>query len=340
MFFSNQYKKAAASLTELSIYIVVLAILSCCALVSRTLITQAHINKTYEEFVTIRDGYTIFYDQHGCLPGDCMNQSTYSQISDISASLAAVSAGCIATTFPAPAGSSTTPSFATNLIENAAKRTCLFASLRAFGYLSQVNPAIATLNASVAGTNIPYLWSGGNKQAAWDIRTVTSTSAQSTITATGVTNASGLRNAVLSSSISGGLTMPYAIGAATGSLESWAGQTMMLLRDANTATTGGDIVYGGSATYAVSSLYSLKMDKKFDDGLPFSGMIAAGRNDTDGKSASLSAPLPCHTLSGAEYNPNGINANIVSGTSGVTYNTTTNVNKGCLLAFLIPSPMD
>ncbi len=44
MFFSNQYKKAGASLTELSIYIVVLAILSCCALVSRTLITQAHIN--------------------------------------------------------------------------------------------------------------------------------------------------------------------------------------------------------------------------------------------------------------------------------------------------------
>ncbi len=221
------------------------------------------------------------------------------------------------------------------MIENAAKRTCLFASLRAFGYLSQVNPAIATLNASVAGTQIPYLWSGGNKQAAWDIRTVTSTSTLATVTAS-TTNPAGLRNALLSSAISGGLTMPYAIGAATGSLESWAGQTMMVLRDANSATTGGDIVFGGTATYAVSSLYSLKMDKKFDDGLPFSGMIAAGRNDKDGKDAVLVAPLPCHSLAGAEYVVTGINAAIVN---TVTYNTTTNINKGCILAFLIPSPM-
>ena len=76
---------------------------------------------------------------------------------DFSASLNSVNTACISAV--PTAGTATAPSFATNLIENAAKRTCLFASLRAFGYLSQVNPVIEPFFPSVAGKQIPYLWS-------------------------------------------------------------------------------------------------------------------------------------------------------------------------------------
>ena len=267
----------------------------------------------------------MFGDVYSCLPGDC----TATQVPDLMATTALSTSGCFSTSTPM----FNTPNTAlvaynalnTGGIESAFKRTCMMLELQAAGYLTGLiapaTPSALNMTGSVVGVNIPV--AKFSKQAAWDYRTI------QTATTTNVF----------------GVTIPYSISygslTAGNPIAAWSGRNALVLRDSNVIALGstntpilplGDITSisttAAQATYAISATLAQKLDLKFDDGMPFSGNIASGRNLTD---AAATTAVACHSLAVTAEN-----ATTGAGITGnVTYQTSNNITAGCLVAYVI-----
>ena len=319
----KKVSKKAFTLVELSVVIVIISIMLSTVLVSRSLIAGAKVNKIQEEYRVFSNAIGFFNDVYGCLPGDC----TAAQVPDLVVNSTALStSGCfsiITPMFNAP-NSATVAYNALNTggIESTFKRTCMMLELQASGYLAGLSaPTALNMTGSVVNVNIPG--AKFSKQAAWDFRTIQSTTGTNVL----------------------GITLPYSVAYGSTStlstLRSWAGKGVLVLRDSNVTLIGantplatiGDITSNSAtaatqATYAVSALLASKLDTKFDDGLPFSGNIASGRNSVD--SAATGAQGPCHDLDSAENNVGGGGID-----SYVKYRQSNNVNTCCLVAYAI-----
>ena len=321
--FLRKSSKQAFTLVELSVVIVIISIMLSTVLVSRSLITGAKIGKIQEEYRAFNSSIGMFSDVYSCLPGDC----TSAQVSDlIVASSALSTSGCFSTVTPMfNAPNSATVAFNslnTGGIESTFKRTCMMLELQAAGYLSALTgpatPTALNMTGSVVGVNIPY--AKFSKQAAWDYRTINATTTTNVL----------------------GVTLPYSVSygsTSTNAMNLWSGKNAFVVRDSNYTAIGantplatiGDITSNSAssstqATYAVSAILASKLDTKFDDGMPFSGNIASGRNAVD---SAVASAVSCHSLATAENTVGG--AGIV-GT--VTYQQSNNINTGCLVAYL------
>jgi prepilin-type N-terminal cleavage/methylation domain-containing protein len=136
-------QKSAFTLVEMSVVIVIIAIMLSTVLISRMLITSARINAVYREIVDFTALTTLFTNEFGCSPGDCSLQLLPPKIIDKTPS------GCfnLSTTTgmgnAATAGNSagTTTALSTKfikdlssggVIDSNAKRTCAFYQMQAF----------------------------------------------------------------------------------------------------------------------------------------------------------------------------------------------------------------
>jgi len=324
---SKKNSKQAFTLVELSVVIVIISIMLSTVLVSRSLIASAKINKIQEEYRTLNSSIGMFNDVYSCLPGDC----TATQVPDlITASTALSTSACFSSATPmfgAP-NSATVAYNALNTggIESTFKRTCMMLELQAAGYLAGLTapatPSALNMTGSVVNVNIPV--AKFSKQAAWDYRTIQVNTGTNVL----------------------GVTVPYSVSygslVATNPMSAWSGKNALVLRDSNVTALGentplatiGDITSNSAsattqAKYAVSATLASKLDLKFDDGMPFSGNIASGRNVVD-SALTGAAAVSCHNLTTAE------NATTGAGIVGtVTYQQSNNINNGCLVAYAI-----
>jgi prepilin-type N-terminal cleavage/methylation domain-containing protein len=304
--------KKAFTLVELSVVIVIISIMLSTVLVSKSLINSAKINKIYEEYRTFNNSIKMFYDTYDCNAGDCKPE----QIADLvtasaGMSLNTVAGGACFTDNTAANGSFV--SLKTNVIESITKRSCQFIELQLAGFITGIDPKYPTLTDSIAGKNIPY--AKFNKIGAWDFRAY---------------------------HLSGGdpKTNSYTFPIGLHPNPNIGGKHVLVLRRATTATGyTTDIAYlqggpmGNYATdNALNASLSMALDLKFDDGLPFSGLIAANMKTADWDDAgSWSTKKPCTTI----VNP-FVDVNLWGAT--YKYAPSNDINKGCLVAFAVDLP--
>ncbi len=337
-FFKHKFLslKKSFTLVELSIVIIIISVILSIVLASKTFININRINKIYEEFRMYNNSIQLFYDQYGCLPGDCSAM----QIPDLTAN---ISASC--TIVNTTTGVSSVYNLLNSgMIESSAKRTCMFQELQAAGYLSSgsvsnLNTGL-TLTDSVAGVNIPY--AKFNKKSAWDYRSIQTgvnsfcvlsppsiSSAYNSTTTPGINCANGNGYGTFSFIVTynpavNSLIIPMEL--ASPDLQ-FIGNNSLILRDANTTAglttdiTISEVNGINGLSPSVSSSMAQKLDLKFDDGMPYSGYIAGGLP----ASGTWGLFNSCNTFS--------LSGTII--TTGAVYYSTNNIKTGCILAFLI-----
>jgi len=290
-------QNSAFTLVELSVVLVILSLLIAAVIVGRALIDSAKLSSIQSDYKSFSSARSMFLDTYGCLPGDC----TAVQVPDLVT--AGLLAGC------------TTPTVTlllnTNIIDNPTKRSCMMNELQLGKFINGTDPTYVTLTDSIASKNIPY--AKFSTLATWDYRLVTNGAAAAP---------------------TAGWTFPIEAGAAAGSLASWFGQHILVLRNANTTTAIGDIAYAtitatSAALSTVSSTLASKLDKKFDDGRPLSGYIMSGKNP-----AELNLATSCYGVALGTATPlTGVATSI---TSAATYlsGTSTGVG-GCIVGYLM-----
>ncbi len=321
MFFSNKYRKAGVSLLELAIYVCVMAILLSTVLVSRSLIAAARSVKIWEHYRGFVEDIAIFQLEYKCLPGDC----AAAQVLELLPYLPGYnttgytgSSYCTTPTTPVVALSDTNKTtymaLNTGMIESTAKRTCMMYELQAAGHLmnNELNSSAFTA-VTVLGTNnsvgvaIPAVLS--YRQAAWDYRII-ATTAVSGFQTLPVSLSNMASNATIANN-------PY----------NGYGISQLVLRD---SVSSQDIISGaGNAVkYGITASLSQKLDTKFDDGLPYSGVVIAGKQFS---MIADTASVDCTNTTTAE-NTFGAGG---TGFLSSQYLTTNNITNGCLLSFVI-----
>jgi len=312
-FFSNAF-----TLIELSIVVIILSVLIATILTSRTLVDNAKVNKIHEDYRSFRNVINIFFDNFGCLAGDC----NAIQMGDLLVTRASgsLNAGCVTQSPP-------TLVFNTSQIDNVIKRTCMMFELNLSRQLGGVDPFLTpflntnglttnvSLSDSVAGINIPYANFG--RMASWDFTWI------------------GSNSTVMSIPIEAGKVGINSSGTVL-SLGWWSGQHMLVLRNSsslvNSATTdslliGATVSWGSVTTVpAVSANIASKVDKKFDDGLPYGGTIMGGKS------------LPAMNAGSISCNDSPTTLNSYSIDASFKYINSNSVSSGCYIAYLMESP--
>ena len=300
------HNKKGFSLLELSIMVIIVAIVVSVVLQSQVLITRAKINNIYNDFVGIKKGFLNFRLNELCLPGEC--DANYLQKQGFSAgyyAAASASGGC-------GNGNGT---FAFNgLIDTTVKRSCAFSQLQMRGYLQPnavLNIPVNTA-ASLAGGNIPF--SNFSDLASWDLRYAA------------VTNLYPIEL-----SVNLGTLPPSSTSASF--VSSWVGSYALVLRNAVVSSSvnvaDDDIVSppSNTANGAISSYLANLIDKKFDDGKPLTGSIIAGVNN--GVTPNVSGSSGCYNLS------SGGTFKTITALEKYAGSKSSNLQNGCILAFQI-----
>lgn len=307
------HNKQSFTLIELSVVTVIISIMLTTILVSRSLIDYAKINKIQEEARMLNNSIQMFYNQYGCLPGDC----TANQVTDLTKlglnSLCTTNTPYVVCTDNTNGCPAATP-LNTGSIETATKRTCMMYSLQLAGYINGVNTSYATLTDSIAGQNIPI--AKFSRQAAWDFRVLTP---QST------TNA-GLQNPV-----SNMITLPSEVSY----IINGYGNDLFLLLEKAQYITGptADMALiqsaiSGGAQYIISSKLAYKLDNKFDDGLPYSGNIISGLDVIDVINSNSGTNTSCNLLALMPASPFDV-------TPYNKYLQSNAISSGCLTGYVI-----
>ena len=135
-------QKSAFTLVELSVVVVIIAIMLSAIIVSRSMITSANLQGVYKDILDFSKLTTLFTNEYGCAPGDCsvsllpakIVNATPSACFNLSTTTgmgnAATTGNSIATTTAAT--TQYIAAFGTGTIDSNAKRTCAFYELQAF----------------------------------------------------------------------------------------------------------------------------------------------------------------------------------------------------------------
>ena len=135
-------QKSAFTLVEMSVVVVIIAIMLSTIIVSRMLITSAKVNAVYREILDFTSITTLFTNEYQCAPGDCLASLLPAKIIDNTPS------GCFNLSTTTGMGNAASPgnsvatttasttqyiaAFGTGTIDSNAKRTCAFYQMQAF----------------------------------------------------------------------------------------------------------------------------------------------------------------------------------------------------------------
>ena len=135
-------QKSAFTLVEMSVVVVIIAIMLSTIIVSRMLITSAKVNAVYREILDFTSITTLFTNEFQCAPGDCLPSLLPAKIIDNTPS------GCFNLSTTTGMGNAASPgnsvatttasttqyiaAFGTGTIDSNAKRTCAFYQMQAF----------------------------------------------------------------------------------------------------------------------------------------------------------------------------------------------------------------
>jgi prepilin-type N-terminal cleavage/methylation domain-containing protein len=314
--------KKGFTLVELSVVIVIISIMLSVVLVSRSLIDGARINKIYEDYRNLDRSVKLFYDQYDCLPGDC----TAKQIPNFSNNISAV---CLTDNI---VDSASNIKLGTGAIESTVKRACMMHSLHLSGMIDGLDPtynSATNLLETVSGKTVPF--AKFSNRASWNFRKITS----------GHYSNVGIRSFFpgIFTGNRHAISLPIEISNHGGPrdqyLASFSSSTTYhewILHSSNTIIGSSDpLVYDSidndvpqsRIKPAISARLAGKLDMKFDDGLPYRGVIFGGKIWSNGWNENF-----CNT---ANSSPTSVSQ--AQGPTA-TYINSNSLEKGCLAVFI------
>ncbi len=129
-------KKSAFTLVEMSVVVVIIAVMLASIIVSKALITSAKVNRVQQNYRDFQSIYTIFRNTFDCIPGDCSIKALPQNI------INGTPSGCFNLSTTTGMGNSGATqltgtdaiitSFDSGIIDQTAKRTCGFFELQTF----------------------------------------------------------------------------------------------------------------------------------------------------------------------------------------------------------------
>lgn len=135
-------QKSAFTLVEMSVVIVIIAIMLSTIIVSRMLVTSAKVNAVYREILDFNNLTTLFTNEFQCAPGDCpiallspkIIDKTPSGCFNLSTTTGMGNAASLGNSVATTTTSTTQyiAAFGTGIIDSNAKRTCAFYQMQAF----------------------------------------------------------------------------------------------------------------------------------------------------------------------------------------------------------------
>lgn len=319
----KKYRKNAYSLLEISIALVIVSFLLILVIGSVSIIENGKVMAIGNDINMYENAVKIFYDDNGCLPGDCERGFI---VNKVSKSFAAGSPGT--TKYCLNTVSSTSPAFANSrgIIIGSDKSTCAFWELSDFGLIrsglvQHKNLLGYDYSATMSGYHNPYV--SKNSEVSWHLATmiIDNTAFSGVITRPsevleyGITKSNYLnRQAIVAlSSFPEGRCTSVTKSSCGGSIEFSPFISGSLNRSSNLA--------------GMSAGLAKKVDEKFDDGYPYSGDIISGRDGADSASDSAANPSNpvCTVLTG----------NLAESTvaSGAIYSSS--YSAKCIFAFIM-----